>query len=157
MCIGDMEDLERKILLVWILEGLLVSLILGIISVVGLVYIGRSVFFGFGFFVVLLFLVSVYMVKRYQSWGFELRGDYFYLEHGVFKKVKTMVPYVRLQHVDTQRNVVERLFGLSKIVVYTAGSRGADVTVPGLDLVDSEKIQEKLRDLAIESEDKDAV
>jgi membrane protein YdbS with pleckstrin-like domain len=68
-----------------------------------------------------------------------------------------MVPYVRVQHIDTQRGPVYRLLGLSKVVVYTAGSKGADVTIPGLSRSDASDVQEKLRDLAIESEDMDAV
>jgi len=80
-----------------------------------------------------------------------------YIEHGVFRKVKTMVPFVRIQHVDSQRGLIERTVGLSKVIVYTAGSRGADVSIPGLLPLDAETIQEKLRDVAIDSEDRDGV
>ncbi len=44
----------------------------------------------------------------------------------------TSVPYVRVQHVDTTRGPVERAIGLASVVVYTAGTRGADITIPGL-------------------------
>ena len=57
-----------------------------------------------------------------------------------------------MQHVDTQRGMVDRLFGLSQVVVYTAGSRGADVGIPGLLPKDADDIQEKLRKVAFESE-----
>lgn len=99
----------------------------------------------------------VYVKRRYAAWGFELRDDHLYIQYGVFRKVKTMAPFVRIQHVDTQRGVLDRLFGLSRVVVYTAGSRGADMTIPGLFPGEAEKIQKKLRDVAIESEDRDAV
>jgi len=46
---------------------------------------------------------------------------------------------------------------VSKVIVYTAGSRGADVSIPGLLPLDAETIQEKLRDVAIDSEDRDGV
>lgn len=94
---------------------------------------------------------------RYRSWGFEVRDDHLYLEHGVFRKVYTMVPFVRIQHVDTQRNLIDRILGLSQVVVYTAGSRGADVKIPGLRPGHAERLQEKLRDKAIDSEDRDGV
>lgn len=102
-------------------------------------------------------LMLFYAVRRYANWGFELRDDHLYIEHGVVKKVYSMVPYVRVQHVDTERGVIERMLGLSRVVVYTAGSRGSDVSIIALDPQDALDIQEKLRDLAIESEDRDAV
>ena len=94
---------------------------------------------------------------RYASWSFEIKKDHVYLEHGVLVKVMTMVPFVRIQHVDTQRNILDRVLGLSTVIIYTAGSRGADVSIPGLKPEAAEKLQEKLRDKAIESEDRDGV
>ena len=76
----------------------------------------------------------------------------------MFTEVRTIVPFVRVQHVDTQRGPIERAAGLSSVVVYTAGSRGADVTIPGLTPERAEALQEQLRRLAIESErESDAV
>lgn len=94
---------------------------------------------------------------RYRSWSYEIRDDHVYLEHGVLVKIKTIVPFVRIQHVDTQRNILDRLLSLSTTVIYTAGSRGADVSIPGLKPETSESLQRKLRDKAIESEDRDGV
>ena len=109
------------------------------------------------FFIVFAVSGFVYIRKKYLSWRFEVRDDYLYLEHGVFTQVKTMVPFVRIQHIDTQRNAVERIFGISRVVVYTAGSRGSDVQVKGLKPIDADQMQEKLRDLAVQSEDRDGV
>lgn len=154
-----MRKLEKKIFWVWIAGGLITALIPGLI--IGVLVSGFNQFSGFsGFAAGYIFsaaLISTYMKFRYNAWGFELRDDHLYIEHGVFRKVKTMVPFVRIQHVDTQRGVIERAAGLSKVIVYTAGSRGADVTVPGLLPNKAESIQEKLRDVAIESEDRDGV
>jgi len=93
----------------------------------------------------------------YASWRYGLDDDALELERGVFTKVDTAVPYVRIQHVDTQRNPLDRLLGLSSVVVYTAGSRGADVTIPGLRPERARDLRNRLRDLAIESEPGDAV
>lgn len=154
-----MRKPEKKIFWVWLIQAGLLSLVPSL-----LLGLGIGAFTAIPSFIsltgaILLFtgLASIYTVHRYRAWGFELREDHLYLEHGVFRKVKTMVPFVRIQHVDSQRNVVERLAGISHVVVYTAGSRGADVTVPGLLPREAEKMQEKLRDVAIESEDRDGV
>lgn len=154
-----MRKLEKKILGVWALQGVLISLVLGtgLGALIGYslnISVALSIAAAFS---ILLIILTGYMSLRYKAWSFELREDHLYLEHGVLKKVKTMVPFVRIQHVDTQKGIIERLVGLSRVIVYTAGSRGADVTIPGLVPQDADDIQEKLRDVAIESEDRDGV
>ncbi|MBB6645341.1 PH domain-containing protein [Halobellus ruber] len=99
----------------------------------------------------------VLAILRYRVWRFEVRGDSLYLERGVFTRVRTVVPFVRIQHVDTSRSPIERLIGLASTVVYTAGSRGADVSVPGLGPGDADDLRERLKRLAIRSESEDAV
>ncbi len=94
---------------------------------------------------------------RYRAWQYEIRDDSLYLERGVLTKVKTVVPFVRIQHVDTKRSPIERLIGLASTIVYTAGSRGADVSVPGLALDSADDLQDQLKRLAIRAEGEDAV
>ncbi|WP_188977181.1 PH domain-containing protein [Halocalculus aciditolerans] len=108
-------------------------------------------------FVAALVVGVAYAVLRYRAFRFELREDTLYIERGVLTEVRTTVPFVRVQHVDSQRGPVERALGLASIVVYTAGSRGADVKIPGLDAARAAELQERLRSLAIESEPTDAV
>jgi membrane protein YdbS with pleckstrin-like domain len=151
-----MRGLERKVLFVWILQ------VTVFVAVVSLVLIGAVVAeflpgFVLAVIPVLEALGGVYMFFRLRNWSFELREDHLFLDHGVFTRTRSMVPYVRVQHIDTQRGPVYRMLGLSKVVVYTAGSKGADVRIPGLLRSDASQVQEKLRDLAIESEDMDAV
>ena len=91
-------------------------------------------------------------VLRYRAWRFAVEDDALYLERGVLTRVETAVPFVRVQHIDTQRGPIARLVGLSSVVVYTAGSRGADVTIPGLAPARARDLRDRLRDLAVESE-----
>ncbi|WEL23400.1 PH domain-containing protein [Candidatus Nanohalovita haloferacivicina] len=154
-----MRKPEKKVYGIWIIQAFIPVIILSaLFSWPIQQFSSLNVFTGFAsIFVVLSALAVLYTVYRYRAWSFEMKEDHLYLEHGVFRKVYSMVPYVRIQHVDTQRDVLDRFFGLSRVVVYTAGSRGADVTVPGLLPADADDIQRKLRDVAIESEDRDAV
>jgi len=109
----------------------------------------------------LFVLFAVYGVVRavflYRSWRYVVREESLYLTRGVLTRVQTVVPYVRVQHIDTRRSAFERVLGLSTLVVYTAGSRGADVTIPGLTPDTAEDLQSRLERLAIASEDEDAV
>ena len=106
---------------------------------------------------VLVVIGTVHAVAAHRIWRFELQDDALYLVRGVVTRTDTSVPYVRVQHVDTRRGPIERTAGLSSVVVYTAGSRGADITVPGLRPERATELRERLRDLAGESEATDAV
>lgn len=110
-----------------------------------------------GTFVLVAALGVVRSVYRYRSWAYVVRPESLFLRRGVLTHVQSVVPYVRVQHIDTHRGAVERLFGLSSLVVYTAGSRGADVTIPGLTPERASALQARLERLAIESEEEDAV
>lgn len=149
-----MRSPERKVLIPWMIGAVLTSLILtGVFTTVYAVIYGFSALFTALSLMILTAIFGLYTLLRFRAWGFEMREDYLYLERGVLKNVKSKVPYVRVQHVDTQRGPVYRIFGLSKLVVYTAGSRGADVGIPGLLPEDADEIQESLRKVAVESEE----
>jgi len=152
-----MEALHSRIRVRWALTRLVVALVVGAILAVALARFGRSPLGGAAVGGGLFVLGVGHAVLLYRSWGYLVDTDALELERGVLTRVETAVPFVRIQHVDTQRGPLDRLLGLSSVVVYTAGSRGADVTIPGLTPDRAKQLRNRLRDLAIESEPEDAV
>ncbi|MWV41141.1 PH domain-containing protein [Natrialba sp. INN-245] len=153
-----MESLHPRIRLLWIAQWAIAVVVIGaIIAVVSRLFVDvPSVALG----VVVVAGIAIaagYAIRLYQAWRFELQSDALYLERGVITFVETAVPFVRVQHVDTQFGPIERLLGLSSVVVYTAGSRNADVRIPGLTPDRARELQDTLRELAVESEADDAV
>ena len=152
------RTLDSRIRWIWAGRALLVSAILGVIpTIVTLVAFEQYVWVGPAVFVLAAALGITHSLFLYRSWEYHVREDSMFLDRGVLTKVQTVVPYVRVQHIDTSRGPIERLAGLSTLVVYTAGSRGADVTVPGLTPEEATDLQKRLKALAIESEGEDAV
>ncbi|MUV61887.1 PH domain-containing protein, partial [Halobacterium sp. CBA1126] len=131
-----MERLDSRVRVIWLLRVFVGSVVAGVIAGVATGFVDRvavsPVLVGAAVFAGLLALGAVHVVLRYRAWRFEVREDTLYIERGVLVNVRTVVPYVRVQHVDARRGPVERALGLSSVVVYTAGSRGADVSIPGL-------------------------
>jgi len=154
----DARRIEGSIRWKWglgaVLSAAVVGVVVGAISVVGLEW-GPVPGVGIALLVVILGVGHVLLL--YRSWTYEVRADALYLERGVLTHVKTVVPFVRVQHIDTSRGPIDRVIGLSSLVVYTAGSRGADVTIPGLTPEDAEDLQDRLKTLARESTGDDAV
>ncbi|WP_293029094.1 PH domain-containing protein [Natronococcus sp.] len=153
-----MESLHPRIRLLWIAQTAILAAVLGAVLVAVDRWITSLPTAGLvGIVAVAAVLGIAYAVRLYQIWQFELQGDALYLERGVVTFVETAVPFVRVQHVDTQFGPIERTLGLSSVVVYTAGSRNADVRIPGLTPDRARKLQDTLRELAVESEADDAV
>ena len=159
-----MESLHPRIRLLWIARGAIIAAVLGVVlaaaaqfGTVGQWRLDVPMAVIVGVVALALVLGSVYALRLYQVWRFELQDDALYLERGVVTFVETAVPFVRVQHVDTQFGPVERALGLSSVVVYTAGSRNADVRIPGLTPDRARSLQDTLRELAVESEAEDAV
>lgn len=158
MSSGELTGLDSRVLAVWSFGAAFAATVLGAGVAVASLFLRGIPDWAPALVAAVVFLFGVaHAVARYRRWGFAVREDALYLERGVFTRVRTVVPLVRIQHTDTQRGPVERLVGLSSVVVYTAGSRGADVTVPGLRPADATALQERLKDLAAASTGDDAV
>lgn len=153
-----MESLHPRIRLLWIAQGAIAAIVLGVaLAAVDRWLTGVPTAVVAGVVGIGLLLGIAYAVRLYQVWQFELQSDALYLERGVITFVETAVPFVRVQHVDTQFGPIERALGLSSVVVYTAGTRNADVRIPGLTPGRARDLQDTLRELAVESEADDAV
>jgi len=110
-------------------------------------------FTGFSPLVVLFIgLVTTIVIPKlkYKYWFFELRDDELYLKRGVLTKIDSIAPYCRIQHIDISQNIVERLFNLSRLVIYTAGTKGADLIIPGLPHYYAQELQNKLKEYTVE-------
>ena len=82
---------------------------------------------------------------KYRAWRFDLRAEELYLERGVLNRVRTIVPLRRIQHLDVSQDLLEREFSLGKLIVHTAGTRSADVAVPGLRYEEAERLRDTVR------------
>jgi len=153
-----MESLHPRVRLLWAGRAALSSLVLvGLVVVADRLLVSLPLQLAVAGWVALVGLGTLHAVLAHRIWRFELQDDALFLVRGVVTRTDTSVPYVRVQHVDTTRGPVERTAGLASVVIYTAGSRGADITIPGLRPERATELRERLRDLAGESEATDAV
>jgi uncharacterized protein len=63
---------------------------------------------------------------------------------GLLVRRTQVLPLVRLQHVETLSNPVERAFGLVRLACFTAGGRGADLLLEGLPAARAEAVKQHL-------------
>lgn len=153
-----MNRLHPRVRVVWAGQAAITAIVLGLVAFgVSRLVLSLPIWIPLAVFLVFLVGGVGFALLRYRVWRYEVREDALYLERGVVTRVRTVVPFVRIQHVDSSRGPLERLIGLASTVVYTAGSRGADVTVPGLTPTGADDLRERLKRLAIRAEGEDAV
>ncbi|MEM7093832.1 MAG: PH domain-containing protein [Actinomycetota bacterium] len=64
--------------------------------------------------------------------GVQLREHDVSARRGLIGRRTISVPFTRVQHVTVERGLFDRLFGLSSVVIFTAGAIAADARVSGL-------------------------
>ena len=74
---------------------------------------------------------------RVDALGIEIR-------RGVFWRTVTNVPLSRVQHTDVSQGPLERRFGLGTLVIYTAGTDHARVSLAGLEHGHALRVREHL-------------
>jgi membrane protein YdbS with pleckstrin-like domain len=70
--------------------------------------------------------------RVYAHTRYRLDADGLLIRRGVYWRRVTHVPRSRVQHTDVSQGPMERRYGLGTLVVYTAGTDHARVSLPGL-------------------------
>lgn len=83
--------------------------------------------------------------RRYRAWAYREEEDELHIRHGLLIRVRTVVPFGRVQHIDTTQGPIERRLGLATLILHTAGTRSATVSLPGLREADAEQMRDRIR------------
>ena len=86
--------------------------------------------------------------SRYAAWRYWVDTDALRLSRGVMFRVESVVPYTRIQHLDTEQGPIERTLGLSRLIIHTAAGTGESLRIPGLHPRDATALRERLALLA---------
>ncbi|TDR22753.1 PH domain-containing protein [Marinicella litoralis] len=145
----DFKSLERSYLKVFRISAIIMTALIAVPFT-----IGSSVFWDFAWplrVVAYLFiwlvcygLVHWYSLHWYKAYQYQLTAAGLKIHKGVFWQQQNMVPRNRVQHIDITTGPLERRFDLSKLVVHTAGTRNATITLPGLLHEDAADLRQEL-------------
>jgi uncharacterized protein len=85
-------------------------------------------------------------LRRYHARGYQMAADRLRVVRGLLFRSDTTVPFGRVQHIDIARGPIERYFGLSTLVLHTAGTHNASILLPGLGEADAVAMREVIRE-----------
>lgn len=93
-------------------------------------------------------LISIAFAPQriYARLGYRVGDTLLQVVRGWMFHTDTIVPFVRVQHLDVTRGPLGKMFGTATLVVHTAGTHNSIVTVPGLAPERAAEIRDVIRE-----------
>jgi len=96
----------------------------------------------------LVVAVTVAPLLRWRSWRWDVQPEAIQVRHGVLRIRHTVVPMVRVQHVDTTSGLLEQVFDLYSVEIHTAADSHK---IPLLEARDADEVRRRIEALTDES------
>jgi uncharacterized protein len=151
------KRISPKALKVWRLHGVIQTLVLAIV-VAGVIVL--STLFDWPVWIMaaaigVLLLFTYIMIFflptiRWKRWRYEVREQEIELQRGFIFVKRTLVPMVRVQHVDTVQGPILKKYHLSTITISTAATVHE---IPALDTDEADELRHSISLLARVAED----
>ncbi|MFP7171891.1 PH domain-containing protein [Terribacillus sp. FSL K6-0262] len=99
----------------------------------------------------LFFFIWLLPAVRWKRWRYEVFEQEIYIQSGIFIVTQTIIPMIRVQHVDTEQGPILKKFGLATVSVSTAATTHQ---IPALALEEALELRDRIGVLArVEEED----
>jgi uncharacterized protein len=89
--------------------------------------------------------IFVFPKLRWKRWRYEVHEHEIDIQHGLFIVKRTIIPMVRVQHVDTEQGPLLRKYRLATVSVSTAATIHQ---IPALDIQEAEELRDRISVLA---------
>ena len=100
----------------------------------------------FGLPCIALAAVVITPERIYRRLRYRLTDRLLQVVRGWLFHIDTVVPLVRVQHIDVTRGPLDKMFGTAALVIHTAGTHNSVVTVPGLPPERAAEIRDIIRE-----------
>ncbi|WP_226677439.1 PH domain-containing protein [Rossellomorea aquimaris] len=156
--IGEPQKrISPKALKVWRIYGVLESLVVALLAAgaIVLTYLfdwpGWVTVIAVAVFIIFTY-VFVYLLPmiKWKRWRYEVREQEIELQRGIFIVKRTLVPMVRVQHVDTVQGPILKKYGLSTITISSAATVHE---IPALNMEEADELRNSISQLARVAED----
>ena len=152
---GEVRQLDPRIRTVWRVGAALRSALVAVVLLAAAgIAIGADVLappVAIGLALVLALGVAAFgwwwPGVTYRHWSYRLGDEAIEVDHGVAFRVHSVIPYFRVQHVDTAQGPIDRRLGLTSLTIHTA-SAATDATLPGLADEDARSVRALVLDRA---------
>lgn len=155
------ETLDPKAVTVWRIKGVMSSLIFAVLVLTYFIlssliqFIPTPPKWGFVILFVLIIAYAIYKIfliptLRFRYWRYEVSEEEIDLYRGIFVRTRTVIPMIRVQHVDTQDGPLYRHYGLATVTISTAATQHE---IPALSNEVADELRAKISQFAMVVED----
>lgn len=152
MRVQPANQISIKGLRVWRLYGMMQTAFVLLLAIGGgvVTYIFEGPWWIYGIAALIVFLYGylfIYLFPkiRWARWRYEVRESEIELQHGLFIVKRTLIPMVRVQHVDTSQGPILRKYRLAEITISTAATNH---TIPALITDEADELRSRISVLA---------
>lgn len=144
---GTVHQLDPRIRVVWAVSSTVPWVVLGIAGATIAVVTGHPPLAALiGVVALVAAVIGVSVVGwRWRCWEWSAWDDALELQHGVLNRRASVVPYHRIQQIDIHRDPIDRILGLSKLILRTAAAT-SDATLPGIASAHADELRHALLD-----------
>jgi membrane protein YdbS with pleckstrin-like domain len=138
--------LDPRVRSIWWLVGGLVTLAVAVVVFVVARFFDVPAWVSITSIVLIALAAAVVPPLRYRRWSYALRERDVLISKGAVFFVQQVIPFDRIQFVESRQGPLDRLFELTQVVLYTAAGRAGHV--PGLSSSQAEALREELSRVA---------
>lgn len=93
----------------------------------------------------IIFFMILFPKVRWMRWRYEVREAEIELQHGLFIVKRTLIPMIRVQHVDTTQGPLLRKYNLAVLTISTAATVHA---IPAIAVEEADALRQQISVLA---------
>lgn len=93
----------------------------------------------------IIFFVFLIPRLRWRRWRYEVFEQEVYIQHGIIIRRRTLVPMLRVQHVDTKQGPILKKFSLATVTISTAATTHE---IPALTEEEASGLRDRISELA---------
>ncbi len=98
-------------------------------------------------------IITVWIIPklRWRRWRYQVYDQEIYIQHGILIVTRTIVPMIRVQHVDTQQGPILKKYKLATLEISTAATTHQ---IPALSEEEASDLRDQISELArVEQDD----
>lgn len=152
-----MNQISEKGLRVWRLYGIMQTILVLLLAigagVLAYIYKGPWWIYVIAVAAVMIYaylFIYLFPKIKWLRWRYEVRESEIELQHGLFIVKRTLIPMVRVQHVDTSQGPILRKYNLAGITISTAATNHV---IPALVTEEADELRSRISVLARVAED----
>jgi len=140
----DFRPIARAARIIWGLSGIVVISLLGLTTTVSAALVGTT-----PAAIVLLITILcdgawwILSGRRWRAWGYAEREKDLVLKRGVLVRRLTIIPYGRMQFIDITQGPLQRVLGVSTVVLNTAAA-ATDARIPMVGDEEATRLRDQL-------------